>query len=171
MQLAEPEELILEEFIKRVAGEEGLIIFHNALSREFTDEEISIKTGLDLNSARRALFALYESGLAEYRREKDEDSGWLTYYWKIIPEKGKAVLKRELEKAKRNFKLKIEFESSNMFYYCKNGCGKILFEDAMSFNFVCPNCGSSLDFVDNTKLLEFLEEEIQKIDNMLKSLM
>ena len=163
-------EYLVEEYIRRISGEEGLIIFKSAPQKEFTDEEISVQTGLDLNSVRRALFLLYEAGLAEYRREKDEDSGWLTYYWKINTERTKEVIRRELEKARKNFIAKIEYESGNMFYYCEGGCGKFVFEEAMSFNFSCPNCERPLQYADNTRLLEFLENEIKKIESFLAML-
>ncbi len=163
-------EYLVEEYIRRISGEEGFIIFRASPKEEFTDEEISLQTGIDLNSVRRVLFLLYEAGLAEYRREKDEDSGWLTYYWRITTEKVSEIIKKELEKARENFIAKIEYERENMFYYCEEGCGKFVFEVAMSYNFSCPECGKSLQFTDNTRLLEFLESEIRRIENILSML-
>ncbi len=163
-------EYLVEEYIRRISGEEGFAIFRSCPEKEFTDEEISVKTGIDLNSVRRVLFLLYEAGLAEYRREKDEDSGWLTYYWKINTEKANEIIKKELERTRENFMAKIEYERENMFYYCENGCGKFVFEAAMSYNFSCPECGRPLQFADNTRLLEFLENEIRRIEDILSLL-
>lgn len=32
---------------------------------------------------------MYEIGLAEYRRKKDDETGWMEYYWKINYDKAK----------------------------------------------------------------------------------
>ena len=89
-------EELIRELIDRVAGEVGLIIWDMRPKEELTDEEMSIILGIEINEVRRALFALYELGLAEYRRKRDEDTGWIEYYWKIRYDRQKDVLRREL---------------------------------------------------------------------------
>ena len=69
------EEELVRELIERVAGDVGLIIWDMRPKEELTDEEMSIILGIEINDVRRALFSLYEIGLAEYRRKRDEDTG------------------------------------------------------------------------------------------------
>ena len=103
-------EELIRELIERTAGEVGIIIWELKPKKEFTDEELSIILELEINDVRKALFALYEIGLAEYRRKRDDDTGWIEYYWKINYDRQKEVLKRELLKAKKKLEEKIEDE-------------------------------------------------------------
>ena len=163
-------EELIRELIDRVAGEVGLIIWDMRPKEELTDEEMSIILGIEINEVRRALFALYELGLAEYRRKRDEDTGWIEYYWKIRYDRQKDVLRRELEKVKRKLEEKVKYESENIHYMCENGCVKVRYEEAMELNFTCPRCGGALEYLDVTNAVEKIREEIKKIDELLSEL-
>jgi len=165
----ESDELI-RELIERVAGDVGLIIYSLRPRREFTDEQMSEELGIEINDVRKALFALYELGLAEYRRKRDDETGWMEYYWKINYDKQNEVLRRELLKTKRKLEEKLEMEESSIYYICINGCVKISYEEAMEYNFMCPRCGSMLEYFDTSIIVEKVKEEIEKIDEMLNSL-
>ncbi len=165
----ESDELI-RELIERVAGDVGLIIYSLRPRREFTDEQMSEELGIEINDVRKALFALYELGLAEYRRKRDDETGWMEYYWKINYDRQDEVLKRELLKTKRMLEEKLEMEESSVYYICINGCVKVSYEEAMEYNFMCPRCGSMLEYFDTSVIVEKVREEIEKIDEMLKNL-
>ena len=70
---------VLKCFVVRLVGDEGADIVERMQDEETTDERIAEKTEFELNKVRRTLYMLYEKRLATYRRERDEDSGWLTY--------------------------------------------------------------------------------------------
>ncbi|RLI84902.1 MAG: transcription factor E [Archaeoglobales archaeon] len=161
---------LIRELIERVAGDVGLIIYSLRPRREFTDEQMSEELGIEINDVRKALFALYELGLAEYRRKRDDETGWMEYYWKINYDKQNEVLRRELLKTKRKLEEKLEMEESSIYYICINGCVKISYEEAMEYNFMCPRCGSMLEYFDTSIIVEKVREEIEKIDEMLNSL-
>ena len=161
---------LIRELIERVAGDVGLIIYSLRPRREFTDEQMSEELGIEINDVRKALFALYELGLAEYRRKRDDETGWMEYYWKINYDKQNEVLRRELLKTKRKLEEKLEMEESSIYYICINGCVKISYEEAMEYNFMCPRCGSMLEYFDTSIIVEKVKEEIEKIDEMLNSL-
>ncbi len=163
------EELIME-LIDRVAGEVGQIIYTLHPKREFTDEEIAEELGIEINDVRRALFYLYELGLADYRRKRDDDTGWMEYYWKIHYEREDEVLRRELLKTKKKLQEKLKLEESSVYYLCPNGCIKVNYEEAMDLGFMCPRCGEELQYFDTSLVLEKLKEEIEKIDKILDSL-
>ncbi len=164
------EEELIRELIERVAGEIGVIIYELRLKKDFTDEELSMELGVEINEVRKALFALYELGLAEYRRKRDDETGWMEYYWRIRYDKQKEVLKRELLKTKRKLEEKLEDEMNTVYYICVNGCMKINYEQAMEFNFTCPRCGAPLEYVDTSLAVEKVKEEIKKIDEILRNI-
>ncbi len=165
----ESDELI-RELIERVAGDVGLIIYSLRPKKEFTDEQMSLELGTEINDIRRALFSLYELGLAEYRRKRDDETGWMEYYWKINYEKQNEVLRRELLKTKKKLEEKLEEEEMSVYYICVNGCVKISYEEAMECNFTCPRCGSMLEYFDTSVIIEKAKEEVTRIDEMLKNL-
>ena len=51
---------------------------------------------------------------------------------------------------------------------CKNACTRMDFEKAMEFNFKCPECGELMDEQNNTRTVEFLQERIKELDNVVK---
>ncbi len=169
MNVLQEEELI-RELIERVAGEIGVVIYELRPKKEFTDEQIAMELGVEINEVRRALFALYELGLAEYRRKRDDETGWMEYYWRIRYDKQKEVLKRELLKTKKKLEEKLEDETNTVYYICMNGCMKVTYEQAMEFDFVCPRCGAPLEYFDSSLAVEKVKEEIRKIDEILKRL-
>ncbi len=161
---------LLAELIERVAGEIGLVIYSMGLEEEFTDEQLANELGVEINEIRRALFSLYEIGLASYRRVRDEDSGWIEYYWKLNYDKERDVLLRELKKTKEKLEKKLEEEDMSVYYLCRNGCVKVSYEEAMELNFMCPKCESPLEFLDNTKAIEAIKKEIENLDRLIKLL-
>jgi len=164
------EDELIRELIERVAGEIGVIIYELKLKKEFTDEQLSMELGIEINEIRKALFALYELGLAEYRRVRDDETGWMEYYWRINYDKKREVLRRELIKTKKKLEEKLEDESGTVYYMCVNGCMKVTYEQAMEFGFACPKCGAPLEYIDSSEAVEKVREEIKKIEQILARL-
>jgi len=161
---------LLVELIERIAGELGVVIYSLGIEGEFTDEQLSQELGVEINDVRRVLFAMYELGLAAYRRTRDDETGWMEYYWKINYEKEREVLKRELEKTKEKLEAKLELEDGSVYYICTNGCIKVRYEEAMEYGFSCPRCSGMLEFLDSSEAIRKIREEIDKIDEMLSML-
>jgi len=161
---------LLNELIERVAGEVGLILYSLNINGEFTDDQLALELGIEINEIRRALFALYEIGLAEYRRRRDDETGWMEYYWRINYEKATEVIKRELEKTKRKLEEKLESETSTIYYICPNMCIKASYDEAMEYNFTCPKCGNMLEYLDCTDALGKIKEELRRIEGILDDL-
>ncbi len=170
MKVVPQNEELINELVERVAGEVGMIVYALRPQREFTDEEMSAELGIEINEVRRALFSLYELGIAEYRRKRDEETGWMEYYWKINYNREKEVIMRELLKTRKKLQEKLESETSAVYYICINGCIKIKYENAMDFNFECPRCGAPLDYLDSSIATQKLMEEINKIEDIIKNL-
>jgi transcription initiation factor TFIIE subunit alpha len=163
-------EELINELIERVAGEVGIIIYSLRLKQEFTDDQLALELGIEINEIRRALFALYEIGLAEYKRKRDDETGWMEYFWKIHYDKEKEILRRELEKTKKKLEEKIELESNTVHYVCPNMCVKVSYDEAMELNFACPKCNSMLEYLDCSAAVEHAQEEIRKLEEILSNL-
>jgi transcription initiation factor TFIIE subunit alpha len=161
------EDPVIQKYLHELVGPKGMPVAAAPPDGEVTDEELAEELGLELNDVRRALFILYENDLATYRRLRDEDSGWLTYLWTFeydnIPEKLEEEMYRLLEALEE----REQYEQDHEFYLCEV-CGiRFEFGEAMDFGFECPECGSQVESMGNTRLVESMEERIDDLRNEL----
>lgn len=157
---------IIKGYLINLVGEEGFKVVKNMPEGEVTDEKISQETGVLLNIVRRTLFILYENRLAVYRRERDSNSGWLTYLWKLDLGNLNSQLELEAKKLLKNLKTKLEFEEDKVFYVCEKQDGRFLFETAAELEFICPICGGELKFQENELTIKALKQRISQLEDM-----
>ena len=154
---------VAETVLLKVIGEDGLNMVKQVMGSELTDERIAEISNLDLNFVRKTLFILYENRLATYRRENDEESGWLTYYWTLHMDNLSGFFDGELRKTLRNLERRLEYEKENIFYACEP-CGlRVSFDEAMDNSFKCPNCGSMLMHWENQPIIDMLEKKVAEL--------
>ncbi|MCX8172172.1 MAG: transcription factor E [Archaeoglobaceae archaeon] len=170
MRVLTKKEELIGELISRIAGEIGAILYSLGIKDEFTDDQLALELGIEINEIRKALFAMYELGLAEYRRKKDDETGWMEYYWKLNYDKAKVVLKRELEKTRDKLLKKLKNETNAIYYICPNMCTKVNYDEAILMGFVCPKCRNKLEFLDCSDAIAKIEEEMRNIEEILSSL-
>lgn len=160
---------VIKGYLINLVGEEGYKVVANMPEGEVTDEKIAQATGVLLNIVRRTLFILYENRLAGYRRERDTDSGWLTYLWKLDLSNLNRQLELEAKKLLKNLKTKLEYEKDKVFYICEKQDGRFLFEIAAEMEFKCPFCGGDLVFEENEPVIDALKQRIVKLEDLTSS--
>ncbi len=134
---------------------------------ERSDEEIAEITDINLNSVRHTLYNLYEHRLAEYRRIKNNETGWLTYLWLMRMDHMNMVLRNEMEVAAGKLAARLRYDEANDFYQCKN-CGiTTTFNNAMMTNFACPQCGTMLVHFDDELIVAALKKRLAKMQTAL----
>jgi transcription initiation factor TFIIE subunit alpha len=157
---------VIKGYLINLVGEEGYKVVANMPEGEVTDEKIAQATGVLLNIVRRTLFILYENRLANYRRERDTDSGWLTYLWKLDLSNLNRQLDIEAKKLLKNLKTKLDFEEDKVFYLCEKQDGRFLFEVAAELEFKCPLCGGDLIYQENESVIHGLKQRIIQLEEM-----
>lgn len=160
---------VIKGYLINLVGEEGYKVVANMPEGEVTDEKIAQATGVLLNIVRRTLFILYENRLASYRRERDTDSGWLTYLWRLDLSNLNRQLELEAKKLLKNLKTKLEYEEDKVFYICEKQDGRFLFEIAAEMEFKCPFCGGELIFEENEPVIDALKQRIIKLEELTSS--
>jgi len=158
----ESENFIVREYFKKMIGEEGLKIMETVPEKEITDEEIARLSDTKLTSVRKVLYTLYENRIAEYRTERDDNSGWITYLWHFNRDNIKKIMEEEADGLLRRLNSQLEEERKGVFYQCN--CQRVLFEEAASKDFWCDECSSNFEYVDNDALIKELEEKIEEIE-------
>jgi transcription initiation factor TFIIE subunit alpha len=154
---------VVQTYLHELVGPRGMPVAAAPPDGEVTDEELSEELDLELNDVRRALFILYENDLADYRRLRDEDSGWLTYLWTLEYDSIPDNLREEMHRLLGALEDRREYERTHEFYLCEVDSIRFEFEEAMDFGFECPQCGSELEPLDNDRLIEAMDERIDEL--------
>jgi len=158
---------VIQKYLHELVGPKGMPVAAAPPDGEVTDEELAEELDLELNDVRRALFILYENDLASYRRLRDEDSGWLTYLWTFEYDKIPENLEEEMYRLLEALRQRREYERTHEFYLCEN-CGiRFEFGEAMDFGFECPECGSPLESMENSRLVESMDDRIDALESEL----
>lgn len=165
--LVDLDDPVIKGYLINLVGEEGFKVVVNMPEGEVTDEKIAQATGVLLNIVRRTLFILYENRLAIYRRERDTDSGWLTYLWQLDLSNLNNQLEIESKKLLKNLKTKLEFEEDKIFYVCEKQDGRFLFETAAELEFKCPLCGGELKYQENEPVIKALKQRISQLEETI----
>jgi transcription initiation factor TFIIE subunit alpha len=162
----------IKGYIHKLVGDEGMNIVEKMLDKvpekEVTDEKIAELSGINLNLVRKTLYILYENHLALYRRERDKDSGWLTYLWKLDLDNAENMLKNETRKLIKKLERRLEFENNEFFACEEQPPHRILFDYAMDANFTCPVDGTPMSYYDNGIEKQSLKERIDRLKQTIK---
>lgn len=157
------DEVSVREYLRKLVDDDGVRIVEAIPKREITDEEIADLTDIKLNSVRKVLYILYENRMANYRRQRNDETGWLTYIWKVDLDDLDDLIKEEIDKLLKNLEQRVELEKNNVFYVCMSGCGRLLFDVAAKTEFKCPICDSPLQYEDNRLIIDAIENRIEKL--------
>src|SRR6056297_648712 len=158
------EDPVIQKYLHELVGPKGMPVAAAPPDGEVTDEELAEELDMELNDVRRALFILYENDLATYRRLRDEDSGWLTYLWTFEYDKIPENLEEEMHRLYEALEERREYERTHEFYLCEVCSIRFEFGEAMDFGFECPECGSPLESMENTHLVDAMDERISALE-------
>lgn len=157
-------------YVAQMSGPEGLRIADALLSRkEATDSELAEELGEKPSHIRKVLYDLYEARIAEYHKEKDKETGWLTFYWQIRPDHAAGNI---LERAKRDLatlRQALDYEQTHEFFVCPQGAERFDFGRATEHDFHCPEHGAILQQHDNGNELEQLRQRVAALEREASS--
>ncbi len=160
----------LTTFIKEVAGDEGLQIVSYIGESEVTDEKIEQHTKMKIAEIRSVLNHLHSYGLVEYKREKNLQTGWFTYTWRLNTNRALQniilIKKREYEALKS----KLENGEGAQLYKCGRKCCGLEFEKAIEHSFRCPDCKAKLNIVDHAEEMRELQQKIALLSSITHNL-
>src|SRR3990172_6384710 len=130
---------------------------------------IAKKLKLTINQTRNILYKLADEGIVGFIRKKDKKKGgWYTYFWTLNVGRGLFRLKEKLLKSIEEMKNQLNVKKTDRFYHCAN-CGlESNEENALLYQYVCPECGEVLQLKDKGKEVEQLGKEIAKLEELLK---
>ena len=152
-----------EQILLRILGPEGSPLINELNGKENVSEfDLATRTKKDIKIIRKLLYILYNNNLVSFNRKKDKEKGWYIYYWTIQPENVFFNYVRMKRDEVERLKLELESEKQELFFVCPGKCVRLNFDNAMDFEFHCPECGKLL-LQDNS------EERIAQLEKQLVS--
>ncbi len=132
-----------------LAGENTLAVIRN-FEGEITDESLAEKATIKVSEVRAVLNKLHYHNLVEYDRQKDDKTGWYSYYWHLNSDKLESFVNTQLESL--NCVADACELGAGEFYHCSKCCedGKTAysFDIAMDTAFKCPKCGDGMKYIE-----------------------
>ncbi|MFW6231317.1 MAG: hypothetical protein ACOC32_04835, partial [Nanoarchaeota archaeon] len=120
----------------------------------------------EVNEARRVLYLLYHENLVSFKKKKDIEHGWYTYYWSFNQNRVGSLLHKTMNHRLNKLSSRLDTEQQNQFYVC---CLRMDITTAMSYNFKCPECGQVMQPEDNTKRIDSIQQNIKEIKEFIKT--
>jgi transcription initiation factor TFIIE subunit alpha len=157
----------IEEVSITILGEEGLPLIRELYGKENVSEfDLANRTKKDIKVIRKQLYLLYNNNVVGFTRKKDKQKGWYIYYWTLLPESIMFLYIKRRKEALVELRAKLETENKEIFFSCKNNCARMNFDQAMDFEFHCPECGELVSQVGSEgpeqikKRIAEIEEEL-----------
>ncbi len=144
----------IEEIIVSVLGEESLPLVKQLYAKENISEfDLATKTKKDIKVIRKMLYILYNNNLVGFTRKKDKLKGWYVYYWTLIPESVRYHYIKKKKEQLATLQHRLEDEKKELYFSCPNKCVRLNLDQAMNFEFHCPECGELIQ-QDNSATLQ-----------------
>jgi transcription initiation factor TFIIE subunit alpha len=156
---------LVEDVVRSVAGEDVLPLVKLLKNKKNVSEfKLAEALKLEINVTRNMLYRLYHANLVSFIRRKDKKKGWYIYYWtfKLKQVKHLAVNLKKEKLEKLNDRLTREKEGS--FFVCPNTCMRLDFEQAVGFEFKCPECATIMLQEANEEKIKQLQDEIKVLE-------
>ncbi|HLC70744.1 MAG TPA: hypothetical protein VJI32_01990 [Candidatus Nanoarchaeia archaeon] len=159
----------IEEILLEIIGPEGAPLIQQLYGKENISEfDLATKTKKDIKLIRRMLYTLYNHNIVGFIRKKDKQKGWYIYYWTIIPDHVKfSYFKKKKEQLLR-LSTQLESEEKELFFVCPGNCVRLNFDQAMEFEFHCPECGKLTSQDNNEEKKIALKKKINELQQELK---
>src|SRR3989344_1329784 len=161
----------IEEILVNLLGEEGRSLIRYLGGRENVSEfDLANKTKKDIKLIRKMLYILYNHNLVGFTRKKDKQKGWYIYYWTLIPE----IIKFNYYKMKQELldrlKSQLDVEKKELFFVCPQNCVRLNFDQAIDFEFHCPECGELITQDDSEGKIKELKKKVIEVEIELSKL-
>lgn len=130
-----------------------------------SEPELAEKIGVREQVIRGILYKLYEKNIVKFRKERLEN-GWYVYHWSLLQDKLKDIVEERRQITLELLRKKLQYETSNEFFRCENGCPKTTFDKAFENDFLCCECGGVLHQFDNSFTIDELNSYINRLESI-----
>ena len=159
----------IENIVSEVAGEDVIPLVKLLKNKKNISEfKLAEDLKIGVNIVRNMLYRLHDANLVYFIRKKDKIKGWYIYYWTFNLLRAKFLLVSLKKQRIERLKERLNREKETQFYVCPNECMRLDFDQAMNFEFKCPECGQLINMEDSTEKIKSIESEIKDIESEMK---
>ena len=159
---------VIEETIIEIAGQDVVPLVKFLKNKKNVSEfKVAEAIKQEVNATRNMLYRLYNHNVVSFMRKKDKKKGWYIYYWTFDQKKLSYLIQKLRNTKLKKLKERLEREKQGQFFVCPNSCIRFDFDQAMNFQFKCPECGELMQQEDNTEKIKNIEEEIKILETKL----
>lgn len=156
-------------FVQEVSGPKGLKVV-KSIGEGTTEDFIEKGTKFKLSEIRNVLNILHNHGIVEYNREKNLNTGWFTYTWRVNMNRAMQNLLAQKKKECELIKNQLDGAGdSAVIYKCPKGCAVMFFDQAEKSDFNCPSCTTKLKYSNGTKQKKEMETKLNVIEKILSN--
>jgi transcription initiation factor TFIIE subunit alpha len=161
----------IQEVVRSVCGADVLPLVKKLKGKENISEfKLADQLKADIKRVRNTLYRLYGANLVQFTRKKDKKKGWYIYYWTFKPEQIRFLYKRLKVEELDMLHEKIQTESNEQHFVCVNKCVRMDFEQAINFEYRCPECGELTMQEGKEKRLESIKKRIIELEKEVKKI-
>ncbi|MBW3012691.1 hypothetical protein KY340_00645 [Candidatus Woesearchaeota archaeon] len=162
---------LIENVISETAGPDVVpLVMKLKNKKNFSEFKLAEALKMEVNHTRNMLYRLLKHNLVSFIRRKDKRKGWYIYYWTFRLKQIKYVVTQLKKERLERLQERLKREQENYFFTCKNKCMRIGFENAVEFQYKCPECGELLIQEDNAEKIKEIQKDIKDIEKFLKTL-
>jgi transcription initiation factor TFIIE subunit alpha len=159
---------VAEELVKEVAGEDTVKLVDLLKDQENISEfKLAEKLRLTVNNVRNMLYRLQAHNLVTSTRKKDKKKGWYIYYWTFNISQAKSLIRVVKTRKLEHLKDRLRSEIQESFYICPQKCVRFKMENAMDYDFKCPECGNLLQEENNMDFILKIKNTIMELEGEL----
>jgi len=160
----------IDEVIIDILGNEGLRLVKELKNKDNISEfTLATKLKRDIKVVRHMLYRLYNYNLVTSTRKKDKQKGWYIYYWTIIPDNIKFLYIKNRKIIHQKLTERLQKEVNEQFYTCPSNCVRLDFDQAMDFEFRCPECGELISQDQNPQRIKTIQIKIDQLKKEIAS--
>lgn len=163
---------LLKDVVLLIAGPNSIEVVDVLYKKKNVNEFlIAKKLDLTINQARNILYKLADKGLVSFIRKKDKKAGgWYTYFWTLDVGKSLINLERQILDEIKNLERQLKGKQTKRFYNCPICAVEMSEENALMYNFTCPECGEVFEAKDTEEHIQEMEKKISELNRKLVSL-
>ncbi len=159
----------IEDTIRYVVGDDVIRLVKKLRKKENISEfKLADQLKEDIKRIRNKLYRLAEVNLVSFTRKKDKKKGWYIYYWTFKKEQVKFIYHKIKRERLIKLKERLENEQREQYFICPKNCVRLNFDQAVNFEFRCPECNELVSQEDVSKDVAAIKKEIVELEKELK---